>query len=414
VSAAEIIREHEQHRNTKPVSLLYICDFPPCNCHGGAILLRRLLEGYTSENLLVITSTTGMRMSNDTERLECQHISFPVLGVSRIRWFGRLKHILNWAILGLACCTALFSIVRKRVDAVLTVMHGRFYFAAALAECLTRKPYIVVVHDDFISTANQVSGFSANILFPLARLVLRSAAHVYSVSVEMQSFLRREFGVDSELQLPATAGSAVRKQCSFDTENGPVVVFAGGVTYAVEDSLNLMANLITSGCAARYGLPNLKLRLYSPISTEQVKQLRWDHKNIEIEGWVTQSELLDGLTNADILFLPYSFADSSRHAVETAFPSKTADYLASGKPILILAPNFSSLVRYAKEEGFAEIVEEFDPGTLAESIQRIASSPAYRASLAKKAHQVFYKNHDIVRQRAGFSAMLRQLASLNE
>ena len=47
--------------------------------------------------------------------------------------------------------------------------------------------------------------------------------------------------------------------------------------------------------------------------------------------------------------------------METAFPSKIADYLAAGKPILVFGPRYSSLVRYASEQGFAEIVDEFSP-----------------------------------------------------
>ncbi len=408
MSTAQILPEQEQ-ASANVVRLLYICDFPPCNCHGGAILLRRLLEGYAGEKLLVITSTSGMRTSNEGERLECQHISFPVLGVSRIRWIGRLKHVLNWGILGLACCTALFSILRRRVDAVLTVMYGRFYFAGALAARLTRTPYIVFVHDDFISTTNHVSPFSAKVLFPLTRRVLRRADRVYSVSVEMQKFLYGEFGIDSELQLPATSRSALRKQCSMGTENGPVVVFAGAVTYAVQDSLNLIANLITSGGAETYGLANLKLRLYSPLSIEQAKQLRWDHENIEIEGWVPQAELLDSLSTADILLLPYSFADSSRHAVETAFPSKTADYLASGRPILVFGPKYSTLVNYARQEGFAEIVDEFTTAALAKGIQNIALSQSRQQALARCSLETFAKNHDMERQRREFQSSLREL-----
>ena len=106
MSATESIVEPEQ-ASANALRLLYICDFPPCNCHGGAILMSRLLEGSAGAHLLVMTSTPGMRLSKEGDLLDCKHIAFPVLGASRIRWFGRFKHILNWIILAVACCTAI-------------------------------------------------------------------------------------------------------------------------------------------------------------------------------------------------------------------------------------------------------------------------------------------------------------------
>lgn len=395
----------------KVLNLLYICEFPPCNCHGGAILLRRLLEVHPAEHLLVITSTPGM-LASEGERLECKHISFPVLGVSRFLWVGRLKHLINWIILGFVCCAALINILRRRIDAIVTVLQGRFYFAAALAAFLTRRPYVVVVHDDFISSANRISKFSAQILRPLTKRTLRGAALIYAVSPQMRQLLWNEFGVDSELQLPATSRSCLRTSAhARAAEDGPVVVFAGGITHAVQDSLNLLATLITSGVAVNFGIPNLKLRLFSPATEEDIKKLGWDHPNIECRGWVSQSELPGALSHGDILFLPYSFADASRHAVETAFPSKTADYVASGKPILIFAPNFSTLVRYAREEGFGEIVDQFRADALGQAIHKIAFSPSYQASLANGALGVFSRNHDIANQRSKLFASLAQLAA---
>jgi glycosyltransferase involved in cell wall biosynthesis len=374
--------------------------------------MSRLLEGCDGKHLLVITSTPGKRLSRNDELLACKHIAFPVLGASRVRWFGRLKHILNWIILAVACFTALASILWRKVDVVITVLHGRFYFAGAFAAYLTRTPYVVVVHDDFISSANRLSKFSANILRPLAKRVLHRAAHVYAVSPEMTNFLANEFGVDSELQLPATT-KLLRRQgslCGSGTE-APVIVFAGGVTFAVRDSLDLVAKLITGGAAAEYGMPGLKLRLFSQLCVEQANEYGWYHSNIEIKGWVPQSALLDALSEADILLLPYSFSENARHAVHTAFPSKTADYLASRKPILILAPGSSTLVRYARKEGFADIVDEFSTDALARTIHQIVFSPEHRATLADRAQQVFCRNHDIANQRRKFFATLGRLAS---
>ena len=139
----------------------------------------------------------------------------------------------------------------------------------------------------------------------------------------------------------------------------------------------------------------------------------WDHPDILSLEWVAQTDVPKVLYGADILFLPYSFREGSRHLVETAFPSKTADYLAAGKPILVVGPPYSTLVQYASEEGFAEVVTEPNVDMLAHAIQRIVLFPEHARMLAARAHDVFYRNHDIERQRRDFRALLQMAVSGN-
>jgi glycosyltransferase involved in cell wall biosynthesis len=145
------------------------------------------------------------------------------------------------------------------------------------------------------------------------------------------------------------------------------------------------------------------------MTDSEMRTSGWDRIDIVCRGWVTQSELPSVLSSADILFLPYSFLESSREAVETAFPSKTADYLAAGKPVLVFGPKYSSLVRYASEQGFAEIVDEFSAAALARGIQKIVFSPHYGEELAARALEVFSANHDISRQQHKFYLTLERI-----
>src|SRR5262249_52913447 len=157
--------------------------------------------------------------------------------------------------------------------------------------------------------------------------------------------------------------------------------------------------------------PCAELHLYTQLSPERIHDWGWDHPSISVHGWVSQRELQGVLRGADILFLPFSFSERVRYAVETGFPSKTADYLASGTPILVFGPNYSSLVAYARREGFAEMVTEADPDLLAEAIRRIALDPGHREALSSRALEVFSKYHDIGQQRADFLRVLNSIVT---
>jgi glycosyltransferase involved in cell wall biosynthesis len=391
--------------------LLYVGEFPPCNHHGGAILLKRLLDKHPADHLTVITSILGMKLSQTTDLFECRHIAFPALGRSQYLWLGMLMGAANWLILALVALRAVLVIRRQRVEALITIVQGRYYLAAALASWVTATPHIIFVHDNFVSGNAGSTVLVKKVLRRLTATILRRAAHIYVVSAEMQRLVSKECGMESEIQMPSTTGPARQAEGQVQVEclGSPVISFAGTISYAVVDCLDLLAKMIATGQLKEYGMPQAELHLCASMTVDEMRKRGWDHPGIIARGWVPQSELPGELSSADILLLPYSFLESSRGAVETAFPSKTADYLAAGKPILVFGPKYSTVVRYASEEGFAEIVDEFSPVALASSIQRIAFSRSYRETLATRALEVFSANHDIQCQQREFYLTLGRI-----
>ena len=385
--------------------LLYVGEFPPSNHHGGAILIKRLLEKHPADCLSVITSTGGLKASQATGLVECHHIALPIFARSECAGIRPLVRAANGLGLGLVALRAILEIRRKRIEALITIVQGRYYLAAALAAWATGTPHITIVHDNFVSVNSSSSNFSRRGLRYLAGKTLRSAAHIYAVSPEMQSLVLRECGVESEIQLPSSALSPRRAedQAQISHEGCPIILFAGTMGYTVRDCLDLLADLIASGQV------KAKLHLCTAMTETELQTFGRNCHEIVCRGWVPQPELQEALSSADILFLPYSFLESSRETVETAFPSKIADYLAAGKPILVFGPRYSSLVRYASKQAFAEIVGEFSSTALVHGIQKIVLSTLYQKKLAARALDVFSANHDINCQQQKFHLTLQRI-----
>jgi glycosyltransferase involved in cell wall biosynthesis len=408
MSTTQIDREEEQ-ASGQAVRLLYICDFPPSNFGGGPILMSRLLREYPPDRVVVLTSTRYARVSPREGRLHCEEVTVPISDAWG-RWgLGRLRALLNWLKIPLVALAATKIIKRRHIEVMVTVLHGQFYVAAALAAWWKSIPYVLVVHDDCVTSMRPALNLAGR---RLARTVVRNAAHVYAVSPEMQGMLKAEFGVESELQMPAAEPvppHLVKPMRSLRA--GSVnLVYAGSITDAVEDSLRLLAGVVMTGKLKEYGIAESKLHLYTFLREDQKRAWGWDHPDLVINGWVPQGELSAVLRRADILFLPFSFSRGARHTVETAFPSKTADYLSSGRPILVFGPSYSSLAAYAAREGFAEVVTESSPDALARGIQRVALLVGHAEGLTTRALQVFSQYHDIRQQRSQFNEILKRIA----
>lgn len=387
--------------------LLYIGEFPPSNHHGGAILLKRLLDQHPANSLTIIASQLGMKASSTTILLKCRYIVFPLLVGSPNFWVAKLKIIPNSLILACIAVRAVLEIKRRRVEAIISIVQGRYYLSAALASWVTGTPHVAIVHDHFFRTSTVLGKLQRR----LAKRALRSAAHIYAVSPEMQRLVFEESGMQSEIQMPSTTIPSKRPDGRTQRNDGagPVILFAGTVSYTVKDCLDLLVDLIASGKLKEYQLPNASLHLCTPLTDAEIVRFGWNCPGVINRGWAPQSELSGILSEADILFLPYSFLQVALDAVENAFPSKIADYLAAGRPILVFGPKYSSLVRYAREQGFAEVVDEFSPTALARSIQKLTFSPGDCQRLSARTHEVLSANHDLERQRRRFYLTLEQV-----
>jgi glycosyltransferase involved in cell wall biosynthesis len=388
------------------VSLLYVCDFPPSDRAGGDILMKRLLAGYSSNRLIVLAAS---HLTGVFGHLDCRHVRFPRLGGTRP---FRLKTAVDWLLVPVLASLAGALIIRYRVRAIITVAHGHFFIAAAMASFIMRKPFVLVVHDDWVSSMKINSRILRHIASPIFRSVVRNAAHVYSVSPQMHRLLKTDYDIESEIQFPAAELHCEHppEQYSAGRHGDAVIIIYSGIwSHAVEDTLGLMAGIVSSGALEEHGLKNVEFHLYTNIGQKNL-EWPWNHPSIRVHDWVSQAELQVILADADILFLPFSFSGAAKFSVETGFPSKTADYLASGKPILVVGPPYATIVRYAEQNGFAAVVDEPDPEAIAAKIIEIIASASCREALRAKSLAAFEKNHNIVRQRAAFCSMLSKIS----
>ena len=130
-----------------------------------------------------------------------------------------------------------------------------------------------------------------------------------------------------------------------------------------------------------------KLIIYSNLSKKDIIRTGLNKGNIDIRAIIPFKELIYILRQeVDVLFVPMTFEPYLKIHMELSFPSKLTDYTATGLPLLIWGPSYCSAIRWAKENpGVAEVVDNQEITSLADSIKKLAESPEYRYKLATNA-----------------------------
>jgi hypothetical protein len=380
---------------------LYFCDFPPLNVGGGGLLMELLLRDYPLESLTVLSSPQYFkRMHGDWSRaIPSNYTLFPIFA-GRGRWgIGRLRDLLDWLALPFAILISLYLIKKRGARVILSVAHGRFFVAAACAARLCRLPLVLWVHDDWVWHPRH-SRFTRLFASRVFSFAVHTARHVYAISGPMADWLQSAYGVQAEVQLPCaeevSRQNGIREKESSKAEAGEAfrIAFAG-TSVGTMDTLDILADVVAAGPTLPDGR-RIEFHLYVPRDGSGRSQ--WNRDNIVVHPWLSQVDLRRELSRADLLFLPYDF---SQHAFlwSRSFPTKAAEYLRYGKPILLMAPEGAAIVPYAHTHGFAAAVNRPDRHLLLKTIQRIASDSAYRQMLSARASETFRKNHDAAQQR---------------
>jgi glycosyltransferase involved in cell wall biosynthesis len=363
--------------------------------HGSA-LLHRLLWNYPADRLTIIETATE---SQPERRLP--NVNYASHRIANQRWLNTRFHpyLVAWF-------TRAAPRLAQRIsqslngfesEGVLTVAHGFGWLAAAEMASQRNVPLHLIVHDDWPRVADVAPQFR-NWLDQRFGQVYRQAQSRFCVSPAMGRFYEERYGAPATVVYPSrTADCADFEEPPArlaDREHQFTVVFAG----TINSRGYVQALTAVQQAVERV---NGRLVIFGPLTVEAAEQAGLSHPNIEIGGLLDSSELLMRLREeADALFVPMSFAASDRANMEMAFPSKLADYTATGIPLLIYGPSYCSAVAWARENpGVAEVVEaERD---LAQAVARLAKNPDHRLSLGQRALDTGreYFSHARIQQR---------------
>jgi glycosyltransferase involved in cell wall biosynthesis len=338
------------------------------------------LQNYPADKLRIIEG--GIRPSSPDNRLP--NTTYEVIRFEFLRLlYTRYGHYYS-AYLHLTAKLrrrVIDSVVRDfQPQAILTVAYGYSWVIAAAVAAQQGIPLHFVIHDIWQAADNLPRGIRKRVTGEFES-ILTSATTRFCVSPYMADFYKQRFNVEAEIIPPSRAAdSACFSSPPNSTRPRAVFAFAGSVSNQnYGKALASLADVLDQLGAS--------LLIYSQLSPTQLQRFGLARPNVTVRPVVPSAKLVRLLREeADVLFVPMSFCSEDQENMEIAFPSKLADYTATGLAILVWGPKYSSAVRWAREhEGVAEVVDCYDLEELKSVAGKLVEDPAHRKRIGAAA-----------------------------
>lgn len=148
------------------------------------------------------------------------------------------------------------------------------------------------------------------------------------------------------------------------------VLYTGALYGAQSDAVRTLLSALD-----RITTYDVRLVIHTTIS-RAVLRLKGIRGKVEVRGHLPDLEIRARQRSADLLFLPLSLASHyNQEVIRTAAPGKMSDYLASGRPVLVHAPENSFVAGYFRDHECGLVYTERDPAGLAEAIVGFIEDP---------------------------------------
>jgi hypothetical protein len=393
--------------------LLYIGDVPVESTVAGSALIYRLLQQYPVEKLRIIE---GNAIGAAQSKTRLNKVKYEVLNFAIKRLLhSRFTPIYNSYLL-LTAKQRISQLIETaknfQPEAILTVTHGFSWLTAAQLAKQLAIPLHLIIHDDILAITPVPSWYRAKFDRQLKNVYIQANSRLCVSPYMMEAYTQR-YGVTGSILYPSRALDIDRfdvvRQNDNSSDKPLIFAYAGSVnTPGQADTLISLASVLKKFQS--------KLIIYSSLTVESASRIGLDRNNIEIRPVIPYKNLINTLRQeANVLFAPMDFDEHYKTHMQLCFPSKLADYTATGLPILIWGPPYASAVRWARENpGTVELVDTPNIQELEIAVKKLIGSSEYLEKLASKTLDVgekYFAHNNVVGE---FYRAIAQLSKIPE
>ncbi|MBN1304028.1 MAG: glycosyltransferase [Anaerolineales bacterium] len=291
-------------------------------------------------------------------------------------WFSRFPNLKRWFRLFPWAWFAGWAAAKfgrsREVGLVYVDMAFEAVLAGRVAAWLLKLPMVIMIHDDPVHRI-RVKDYPEWLVKLYEREVtktFRAAKTCAVISDYMGEKYERQYGVQTTTLYPGVTADKCLEIRSLDPKKGPVMIGSVGSIGSVENwelLLSTVKNLNSKSDRRKFKVLHIgHLPVGFPTSDD-----------LEVTGWVPESEFTTHLGRLDICFLNWSFSPELAETGRTSFPLKIHSYIRAQVPFLALGPVWSSVVRFVQDYQCGLCCTEENVPLLGEKISELIHPETY-------------------------------------
>ena len=354
--------------------LLYMCEHPPSDAGGAPLIVHKLLRDYDMQRLDVLCDARQYELGQSMRRsfLPCRHTTIRnAEGRTEFRprrVFNTLGDNLNVLRIGPIVRAGKRIVTERRIELLFTVpWRCEFALAAYHLSRATGIPLYIFETDDWEAMNPHLA--PGMLVRRHHSDMLHHASKLWLISPAMVQRYREKFGVEGRFlhhYVDAEVYARAARERERLTDIGTVrIVYTGAINSMFFDTLRELCALINQGIQTDGR--SVALDIYSGRCPQEFLG-----QHVHYRGFVASHEIPAILASADITLVGVTFSTDPAlvELVSTSIYTKTIDYLAADRPVLIVAPPYSAQVDYFRD--VATVVDTLDFQRVTDAIAALA------------------------------------------
>jgi hypothetical protein len=367
---------------------------------GGAVILRSLIEKYIGDGIVWATPTS---VEQDLER---GRFGLRSGSMGRTGKFSLLADLFTNS----AKMAEEVSDLARRINAggIWVILHGATIAIAAQLARTGGVPIHATVHDDPIYATALRSRRLALFAPLIARdfsFALRQARSVDVVCPEMGERYERKYGVKSRI-LRRGLETAPSPSPAYELNRDGLSVGILGNTYSYQQ-LPLLGQAVESAakCLGVRG----RIVICGQSFGGRLQQDMQGRIDVDVTGHIPEQDCISKLQRCGLLYLSYPFGRINRVLGQTSFPTKLSTYIYASRPLLVHAPEGTTLADLPKDNGFIDAWTTLNPADGEFRLKSMIGAPSFSQSHHVSAESLRARYYDLAVHRATLSAILEGL-----
>lgn len=217
------------------------------------------------------------------------------------------------------------------------------------------------------------------------RILLKKADVCLSISDAMSDEYRKRYDrAFTAFHNPIETDSWLKySKKSYGLNNGYItILYSGRIGIGIKDSLIEAAKAIDGLVKKGH---NIKLHIQTPLTNESLLRQMLGFECVVINPFASYEELPKLFSDADILLLANDFSDEGAEFLRYSMPTKASEYMISGTPILVYAPENAAVSAFFKMNKCGYCITRQDISEISDGILYMINNEGYRSQIGQNA-----------------------------